>query len=209
MGFYDNYVKLCNSVNKTPSAVAIEIGFSKSTVSRWKSGKQANDATLMKVADYFGCTIEDLTAEAPAPHIKLPGNNIFDALQLFAEELPQEAKKPTDKDDELSESHIKLKERIRALCFNNGINIPKLESALGFGNSTISKWDVVSPTLAKLQKVADYFGVSVSYLIGEEAKKPAPEGELNKAALLNAAETMSKEELIELLNKISKRLPEV
>ena len=131
MGFYDNYVKLCNSVNKTPSAVAIEIGFSKSTVSRWKSGKQANDATLMKVADYFGCTIEDLTAEAPAPHIKLPGDNIFDALQLFAEELPQ------------------------------------------------------------------------------EAKKPAPEGELNKAALLNAVDTMSREELIELLNKISKRLPEV
>ena len=131
MGFYDNYVKLCNSVNKTPSAVAIEIGFSKSTVSRWKSGKQANDATLMKVADYFGCTIEALTAEAPAPHIKLPGNNIFDALQLFAEELPQ------------------------------------------------------------------------------EAKKPAPEGELNKAALLNAVDTMSREELIELLNKISKRLPEV
>lgn len=131
MGFYDKYVRLCNSVNKTPSAVAMEIGLSKSTVSRWKSGKQANDATLQKVSDYFGCTIEDLFAEAPAPHIKLPGNNIFDALQLFAEELPQ------------------------------------------------------------------------------EAKKPAPEGEPNKAALLNAVDTMSREELIEMLNKISKRLTEV
>lgn len=104
---------------------------------------------------------------------------------------------------------MSLKERIRALCFDNGINIPKLESALGFGNSTISKWDVVSPSLSKLQKVADYFDVSVSYLIGEEAKKPAPEGELNKAALLNAVDTMSREELIEMLNKISKRLTEV
>ena len=102
-----------------------------------------------------------------------------------------------------------LKERIKNLCVLDGISLPKLESALGFGSGTILKWDKASPTLAKLQKVADYFGVSVSYLIGEEAKKPAPEGELNKAALLNAVDTMSREALIELLNKISKRLTEV
>ena len=71
MSFYNNYLVLCNSVGKTPSAVALEIGFSKSTVSRWKAGQSANDATLQKVADYFGCTLEDLTAEAekPAPEI--------------------------------------------------------------------------------------------------------------------------------------------
>ena len=63
MSFYNNYLVLCNSVGKTPSAVALEIGFSKSTVSRWKSGQSANDATLQKVADYFGCSIEDLTKE--------------------------------------------------------------------------------------------------------------------------------------------------
>lgn len=63
MSFYNNYLVLCNSVGKTPSAVALEIGFSKSTVSRWKAGQSANDATLQKVADYFGCTLEDLTVE--------------------------------------------------------------------------------------------------------------------------------------------------
>lgn len=72
MSFYNNYLVLCNSVGKTPSAVALEIGFSKSTVSRWKSGQSANDATLQKVADYFGCTISELTGEMeqkekPAP----------------------------------------------------------------------------------------------------------------------------------------------
>ena len=102
-----------------------------------------------------------------------------------------------------------LKESIKALCEINGISIFKLETVLGFGSGTILKWDTASPTLAKLQKVADYFGVSVSYLIGEEAKKPAPEGELNKTALLNAVDTMTREELIEMLNKISKRLSEV
>lgn len=63
MSFYNKYLMLCNSVGKTPSAVALEIGFSKSTVSRWKAGQSANDATLQKVADYFGCSLDDLTAD--------------------------------------------------------------------------------------------------------------------------------------------------
>lgn len=61
--FYDNYVRLCNSIGKTPSAVAIEIGVSKSIVSRWKNGGGATDAVIQRVADYFGVTVEVLTAE--------------------------------------------------------------------------------------------------------------------------------------------------
>lgn len=61
MLFYENYVRLCNSVNKSPSAVALEIGISKPTVSRWKSGSDPNTATILKVADYFGVAKEELT----------------------------------------------------------------------------------------------------------------------------------------------------
>lgn len=72
MDFYNNYVRLCNSVGKTPSAVAVEIGIEKSTVSRWSKGSSPNHATKLKVADYFGCSISDLTGEMeqkekPAP----------------------------------------------------------------------------------------------------------------------------------------------
>lgn len=63
MDFYNNYVRLCNSVGKTPSAVAVEIGIEKSTVSRWSKGSSPNHATKLKVADYFGCSISDLTDE--------------------------------------------------------------------------------------------------------------------------------------------------
>ena len=52
--FYDNYIRLCNSINKTPSAVAIEIGIAKPTVNRWKNGSRPTDATLGKIASYFG-----------------------------------------------------------------------------------------------------------------------------------------------------------
>lgn len=58
--FYDNYVRLCNSVHKSPSAVALEIGFKKSTVTRWKKGSNPTDATLQKIADYFDVAVNDL-----------------------------------------------------------------------------------------------------------------------------------------------------
>lgn len=62
--FYDNYVRLCNSVGKTPSAVALEIGIAKPTVSRWKAGSKPNHATIIKVADYFNVSVSELTGEA-------------------------------------------------------------------------------------------------------------------------------------------------
>lgn len=70
--FYVNFVKLCNSTGKSPSAVAEEIGVKRSTVTRWKQGKSITDANLQKVADYFGLSVDDLTKEmkikkSPAP----------------------------------------------------------------------------------------------------------------------------------------------
>ena len=68
--FYENYVRLCNSLNKSPSAVALEIGIAKPTVSRWKTGSVPNTATLLKVSDYFGVSVSDLTEEkekSPTP----------------------------------------------------------------------------------------------------------------------------------------------
>ena len=59
--FYDNYIQLCNSVNKTPSAVAVEMGISKTSVHRWKNGSYPTDATMSKIANYFDVSVDDLT----------------------------------------------------------------------------------------------------------------------------------------------------
>lgn len=58
--FYINYLKMCNSVNKTPSAVALDIGLEKSSVTRWKKGATPTDATVQRVAEYFGVTTDYL-----------------------------------------------------------------------------------------------------------------------------------------------------
>ena len=57
---YDNFLKLCNSVGKTPSAAAIDMGLSKTTVNRWKNGGGVTDATALKIANYFGITVNEL-----------------------------------------------------------------------------------------------------------------------------------------------------
>lgn len=66
-------------------------------------------------------------------------------------------------------------ERIEKLRKDKKISQGKLEKELGFSNGSISKWRNSTPTYERLQKVADYFGVSVDYLMtGTEDKKEAP-----------------------------------
>lgn len=60
MGFYEKYLCLCNSINKSPSAVALELKIGKPSVTRWKNGASPRDATVLKIADYFGVTVAEL-----------------------------------------------------------------------------------------------------------------------------------------------------
>lgn len=57
--------------------------------------------------------------------------------------------------------------RIKELCDKKGITIAELERKLGFGNSSIKKWqNVSSPSIDKIVKIAGYFDVSIDYLLG-------------------------------------------
>jgi transcriptional regulator with XRE-family HTH domain len=68
-----------------------------------------------------------------------------------------------------------LKERIKTLCKENGITVNKLEKTLGFGTGYVAKLDNSVPNTAKIQLIADYFKVSVDYLLtGEEIETEVP-----------------------------------
>lgn len=59
-------------------------------------------------------------------------------------------------------------DRIQALREANGnISINRLEREAGLTRGSVAKWDDHTPSYEKLRKVADYFGVPVSYLTGE------------------------------------------
>ena len=65
-------------------------------------------------------------------------------------------------------AHI-MKERIKDLCHKKGISMNKLEETLGFGKGYISKLGTTTPNVTKIKKIADYFNVTVDYLMtGEE-----------------------------------------
>lgn len=60
--FYDNFLNLCNKKGISPSAAAIEMGFQKSVVTRWKKSVPT-EANRRKIAQYFGVSVETLMAE--------------------------------------------------------------------------------------------------------------------------------------------------
>lgn len=55
--------------------------------------------------------------------------------------------------------------RIKEMCEKKRISIYRLEKDLNFPASTIAKWKKSSPTVEKIKKVADYFGVSIEYFL--------------------------------------------
>lgn len=68
-------------------------------------------------------------------------------------------------------------EKIRHLCKINSISINKLEKETGITRGSIARWDKNSPSIDKVIPVAEYFGVSVDWIIMDQEKKPIPVSE--------------------------------
>lgn len=74
--------------------------------------------------------------------------------------------------------------RIKVLCAEHNTTLSSLEKALGFGNGTISKWDNATPSGDRLSKVADYFGISVDFLLGREKDEKTESEAIRKVKIL-------------------------
>lgn len=79
-------------------------------------------------------------------------------------------------------------EIIKKLAKNRGLSVKELSQKLGFGESTIYKWKNQTPKVDHLQKVADFFNVSVDYLLGRTNKvqfdSDSPKDEYEKNLLM-------------------------
>lgn len=56
-------------------------------------------------------------------------------------------------------------ETIKTLCKERGIAVTALEKELGFGRGSIGKLRNSQTSAERLQKIADYFNVTVDYLV--------------------------------------------
>lgn len=68
--FWNNFVSLCIKKNSSPSAVCLELGFSKTMATNWKNGSQPRDTTLQRIADYFGVSVSYLIGKEEETRIQ-------------------------------------------------------------------------------------------------------------------------------------------
>lgn len=63
-------------------------------------------------------------------------------------------------------------DRIKILCKENKISVNKLEEELKISKGSLCKIDVNKPSAEKMQKIADFFNVTVEFLAtGEETNE--------------------------------------
>ena len=62
-------------------------------------------------------------------------------------------------------------ERIKELAQSQKVRLSKVAIDLGFSENLFYRWKTSEPKARDLQKVADYFDVSVDYLLGRTEKK--------------------------------------
>lgn len=84
--FYTNYVKLCNSINQSPSSVSETLGFKRSVVTRWKNGSVPREATLQKIADFFNITVEELLSDIKKEPATVSGDKLIPGYSDLSEE---------------------------------------------------------------------------------------------------------------------------
>lgn len=79
--FKNNFEILCNKKGVAPCKACADIGLSNAIYSNWTDTSVPRKTTLLKLAEYFGVTIDDLLADEP----------------------PQIQEKPVEEPDELNE----------------------------------------------------------------------------------------------------------
>ncbi|HEN6676061.1 TPA: helix-turn-helix domain-containing protein [Streptococcus agalactiae] len=73
---------------------------------------------------------------------------------------------------------MSLLDRIKEQAAEKALTLAELERKLDFSNGSLRKWATSTPSGDKIERVADYFNVSVDYLLGRETYE---EMKLNQA----------------------------
>lgn len=84
--FWENFLRLCNGKEISPNALAVALKIPSGSITNWKNGMVPRQATLLRIADYFGVTVDYLLGkEAPPPAAP-------DTIQQAYDRAPEEIK---------------------------------------------------------------------------------------------------------------------
>lgn len=134
--FYENLLKLCESIKKSPNAIAKELGFSNSAVTYWKRGSIPKSDTVQKLADYFGVSTDELLNGAPSKLYHEEGKKIA-VLSTVGAGIPMEAINMFDQDDEDSWEEILKMDAKKGKYFGLRIRGNSMEPDIKHGDIVI------------------------------------------------------------------------
>lgn len=88
--FWDVFYNLCITNGTSPNAVCKKLDLSNATATSWKkSAALPNGETLLKLADYFGCSV-DYLLDRPLPSVQ--DDHIKKELLIYYDKLNKEGK---------------------------------------------------------------------------------------------------------------------
>lgn len=85
--FKENFIKLCNKRGEPPTVVCKNLGLSNAAFSKWTDESVPRQATLMRIADYFGVTVDYLLGREEKPLVSSAVTTDDEELIEYLEEL--------------------------------------------------------------------------------------------------------------------------
>lgn len=96
-------------------------------------------------------------------------------------------------------------ERIKELAKEKKISIRQLEMNFGYSNGYIGSWKRQTPNSLELARIADYFGVSVDYLLGRDELPQRKLGSKGDLIATHVDEDVSEKDMEDILKYIDFR----
>lgn len=195
--FYERFIALCAQRGESPSRAALNAGISKAIVSKWKQNPDAfpSGPVAKKLADYFGISIpelldKDLNAAKLIPSIPLRNPNSPAAQGKTLAQATQE-------EPPVTEAQESFYDRFARIARIYGMSPSGAALAAGLSKSAVTKWKQEpdsAPSGMVLTKLAAFFGISTSELLGEcEKQTPPVSDEAIKFALFGGSEDITQE----------------
>ena len=103
------------------------------------------------------------------------------------------------------EDFMDLLKKIRVLAAEKGVSVSKVERECGFSKNSIIKWDKNMPSADKIFRVAQYFGVSADYLLGNKDSESSEYPEMYFSFLRGAKELDLSKKDLDLLLEVARR----
>lgn len=140
MKFNQILTELIDDTGISAKKLAKQIGIPSSSIYLYLNGSYPNIKNAVKIANFFNCTLNYLF-----------GLDIYPNEYTFTKNYSSE----------------KFFDKYLSLLKNNNISHYKLSNVADINNSSYRLWKQgKEPKLETLIKIADYFGVSIDYLVG-------------------------------------------